>query len=81
MYSSLVNIFDIVWSDFPKFCRTFFCALSIAVQLLNQVIEQELVLRNLLGKFLPLLSYMVANEQKKFSHPLLRETSILALCR
>ena len=80
MYSSLVNIFDIIWSDFPKFCRFFF-ALFIAVQLLNQVIEQELVLRNLLGKFLPLLSYMVANEQKKFSHPLLRETSILALCR
>ena len=49
--------------------------------MLNQIIEQELVLRNLLGKFLPLLSYMVANEQARFSHKLLRETSILAMCR
>lgn len=48
---------------------------------MNQIIEQELVLRNLLGKFLPLLSYMVANEQARFSHTLLRETSILAMCR
>lgn len=38
-------------------------------------------MKNILGKFLPLLSYMVANEQHKFSHPLLRETSILAMCR
>lgn len=38
-------------------------------------------MKNLLGKFLPLLSYMVANEQHKFDHPLLRETSVLALCR
>jgi len=50
-------------------------------QLLNQIIEQDLVLKNLLGKFLPLLSYMAANEQLKFSHPLLRETAVLALCR
>ena len=54
---------------------------STTLQLLNQIIEQDLVLKNLLSKFLPLLSYMAANEQLKFSHPLLRETSVLALCR
>lgn len=48
---------------------------------MNQIIEQELVLRNLLGKFLPLLSYLVANEQQRYGHALLRETSILAMCR
>lgn len=49
--------------------------------MLNHIIEQELVIKNLLGKFLPLLSYLVANEQNKFNHQLLRETSILAMCR
>jgi condensin complex subunit 1 len=39
------------------------------------------VLRNLLGKFLPLLSYLVANEQQQYTHALLRETAVLALCR
>jgi hypothetical protein len=57
------------------------CFCSVHEQVLNQVIEQELVLKNLLGKFLPLLSYMVANEQQKYSHVLLRETSILTMCR
>lgn len=42
--------------------------------MLNQIIDQELVLRNLLGKFLPLVSYLVANEQQRYSHALLRET-------
>jgi condensin complex subunit 1 len=54
---------------------------SLREQVLNQIIEQELVMRNLLGKFLPLLSYLVANEQQQYSHPLLRETAVLALCR
>jgi len=50
-------------------------------RILNYIIEQELVMKNLLGKFLPLLSFLVANEQKKHSQPLLRETSTLAMCR
>lgn len=35
----------------------------------------------MLGKFLPMLLFVVANERKHFSHPLVRDTSVLTLCR
>ena len=38
-------------------------------------------MRNLLGKFLPLVSYIVADDRKQFSHPVLREAAVLALSR
>lgn len=38
-------------------------------------------MRNLLGKFLPLLSFIVADERGQFDSPLVREASVLALCR
>lgn len=47
----------------------------------NNVIETQLVLNNILGKFHPLIAYVVANENGTFSNPLLRETALLALCR
>ena len=50
-------------------------------RLYNLVIEKQLVCDNVLGKFHPLIAYVVANESGTFSHPLLRETAILALCR
>ena len=50
--------------------------------MLNYVIEQELVMKNLLSKFLPLISYVAGNTEGKFSRtPLLRATAVLALCR
>eukprot|EP01034_Spumella_vulgaris_P026504 gene26504-33092_t len=52
-----------------------------AEQLLAFVCEQELVLRNLLGKFLPLVRYVAANDSQQFNHVLVRETATLALCR
>ena len=45
------------------------------------VTERQLVCDNLFGKFHPLVAYVVANESNTFSHGLLRETSLLALCR
>jgi len=45
------------------------------------VIEKQLVIENILGKFHPLIAYVVANESGSFSDALVRETSILALCR
>ncbi|KAJ1430669.1 non-SMC mitotic condensation complex subunit 1-domain-containing protein, partial [Ochromonadaceae sp. CCMP2298] len=50
-------------------------------RVLNLIIEHELVRHNLLGKFLPLLSFLVANESGLYSHPLIRETATLALTR
>ena len=47
----------------------------------NNIIETQLVLNNILGKFHPLIAYVVANENGSFSNPLLRETALLALCR
>ena len=37
--------------------------------------------RNLLGLFHPLVVYVLANAKQQFNHALLRETSVLALCR
>lgn len=39
------------------------------------------MLNNLLGKFHPLIAFVVANQKNTMSHPLLRESGILALCR
>ena len=50
-------------------------------KLLGEIVEREVVVRNMLGKFLPLILFIVANERKHFSHALVRETSILTLCR
>jgi len=33
------------------------------------------------GKFLPLVTYLVADEQGPYGHPLLRESSTVSLCR
>lgn len=43
--------------------------------------ERGLVMDNLLGKFHPIVAFIVANQKLSFSSPLLRETSLLALCR
>lgn len=45
------------------------------------VTEQELVVRNLLGKFVPVICFIVADDAGSFRHALLRESSVLALCR
>jgi condensin complex subunit 1 len=57
-------------------------------RLLNYVLEQDLVVNNLLGRFMPLLSYIVAHgsgsvsgKTEAYAHPLIRESSVLALCR
>jgi condensin complex subunit 1 len=47
----------------------------------NLVTEQKLVTDNLLGKFHPLIAFVVANKHGKFGDPLLREAAVLALCR
>ena len=75
--------------------------------MLNDIIEQQLVVKNLLGrsscityvrrpvesldrdpcftycigKFLPLVTYLVADEQALYGHALLRESSTVAMCR
>ena len=36
---------------------------------------------NLLGRFHPLVAYVVANEKGQFSAPVVREAALLALCR
>lgn len=36
---------------------------------------------SLLGKFLPIIAYIAANTNQAFDHRILRETSVLALCR
>jgi condensin complex subunit 1 len=47
----------------------------------NFIVENQLVLNNLLSKFVPLVSFVVANQKGGFAHQLLRKTSILTLCR
>lgn len=43
--------------------------------------EQSLVLKNLLGQFHGMVALIVANQHGQFSSAVLRETSILALCK
>lgn len=45
--------------------------------------EKDLVFNseNLLGKFHTIVAFIVANESGSYSHPLLRETALLTLCR
>eukprot|EP01038_Epipyxis_sp_PR26KG_P008509 gene8509-11503_t len=50
-------------------------------RILNVTIEQELVLKNLLGKFKQFVAYIVANENHNYDHILIRQSSVLALCR
>lgn len=47
----------------------------------NYIVERQLVFDNLLGKFHPLIAYIVANEKGSFPDPIVRETALLALCR
>ncbi len=47
----------------------------------NHVTETQLVVENLLGKFHQLIAFIVANQSGHFSHSIVRETSVLALCR
>ena len=47
----------------------------------HHVIEKQLVCDNILGKFHPLIAFVVANEKGTFSNALLREAALLALCR
>jgi condensin complex subunit 1 len=46
-----------------------------------ELIEVEIVGRNLLGAFGPLLARIVANEGGTFDHPFLRDSAVLALCK
>lgn len=48
---------------------------------LGVLLEQELVLGNLLGAFLPLLTYIVADDSKAFLSPSLRSAAVLTVCR
>ncbi|CAM9483812.1 unnamed protein product [Scytosiphon promiscuus] len=50
-------------------------------QRLAELVEKEIVGRNLLGAFGPLLVRLVADERGRFGHPLLRESSVLALSK
>lgn len=50
-------------------------------QTFNNIIEKKIVQENLLGKFHPLVAYIVANENETFNDQMLRETALLALCR
>ncbi len=46
--------------------------------------ETQIAVQNILGTFHPLIAYIVANASKAgsgFDHPLIRDTSILALAR
>ncbi len=69
----------------PSFLQTHIHIIS--PQVLAGVVEQEIVIRNLLGRFLPFVSYVVAstNSSKGISSlsadSLLSEASVLALCR
>lgn len=52
-------------------------------KLLDQITELELVKNpdNLLGKMHPIVAFLVANDKGAYSHPLLQEVTLLALCR
>ena len=43
--------------------------------------ERQLVMDNLLGKFHPLLAYIVADQKGRFGRLLVRQAAVLALCR
>lgn len=47
----------------------------------NLITEHHIVYDNILGKFHPLIAFVVANEKASFSNSLLRESAVLALCR
>ncbi len=47
----------------------------------KEICEVEIVKRNLLGLFGPLLGYIVVDTDKHFAHPLLRESALLALSK
>ncbi|CAM9116490.1 unnamed protein product [Phaeothamnion confervicola] len=47
----------------------------------GEVIEHEIVGRNLLGALGPLVARLVADERGVYGHPLLRESAVLALCK
>jgi condensin complex subunit 1 len=49
--------------------------------MLHQIAEQEIVQKNLLGVFGPLLVRVAANEGNVFSEPTLRESAVLAFCK
>ncbi|CAM9543865.1 unnamed protein product [Discosporangium mesarthrocarpum] len=50
-------------------------------QRLAELVNKEIVGRNLLGVFGPLLVRIVADEEGQYGHPLLRDSSVLALCK
>ncbi|CAM9981847.1 unnamed protein product, partial [Laminaria digitata] len=50
-------------------------------QRLTELVEKEIVGRNLLGAFGPLLVRIVADEGGEFGHPLVRQSSVLALSK
>ena len=57
-------------------------------RIFNHVVERQLVFDNILGKFHPLIAFIVANEaggklggKGPFCAPIVRETALLALCR
>mmetsp|Transcript_8464 Transcript_8464/g.12624 ORF Transcript_8464/g.12624 Transcript_8464/m.12624 type:complete len:1331 (-) Transcript_8464:69-4061(-) len=49
----------------------------------NSIVELELVCNenNILGKFHPMVAYIVANANGHYAHPIIRETAVLSLCR
>jgi condensin complex subunit 1 len=49
--------------------------------MLHQIAEHEIVQKNLLGVFGPLLVRVVGNEGNAFSEPMLRESAVLAFCK
>lgn len=57
-------------------------------RIFNYIVERQLVFDNILGKFHPLIAFIVANEtggrqsgKGPFAAPIVRETALLALCR
>ena len=50
-------------------------------RILYDAVENDLCLRNILGKFLPIVSFIVANQSGAYSDSTLRLTSVLTLCR
>lgn len=51
------------------------------VKVLFDAMENELCLKNVLGKFLPVVTFIVANQSGRYSDGLLRMTGVLSLCR
>eukprot|EP00981_Chlorochromonas_danica_P011210 scaffold3808_cov170-Ochromonas_danica.AAC.9 len=48
----------------------------------NQLIEEDLLLSNLLGAFLPLLQFILANDDcYTFTNPALRSATVMTVCR